>query len=106
MILKVLPIRVVAPGRIQAAHIGLEGGLHEGSVNSQKRTMLQHYGELEEFHVKINEETRRVTNVNNKVQKKGFGGWGHPADHEHCLMLFSQKEEKVEQGKKKKWSIF
>jgi hypothetical protein len=101
MTLKVLPLRVVVPGMIQSAHIGLEGGIHKDSINIQKRRLLDQFGDLKEFHVKINPDTRRETKVNNKITKKGYGGWGHPADHEHCLMLFGQEVEKA-----KKWSIF
>jgi hypothetical protein len=28
--------------------------------------------------------------VQRKAHNKGYGGWGHPADHQHCLDLFGR----------------
>jgi hypothetical protein len=88
MKLKYLPFQILVPGVLQVAHIGLEGGLHESSISLKKRTMFnQLRNTLGPFHFKVHNPYGMSMNaINNKV--KPYGGWGHPADHEHCLKLF------------------
>ncbi|KAL3914070.1 MAG: hypothetical protein SGILL_006248 [Bacillariaceae sp.] len=88
MQLKVLPFHILVPGKLQAAHIGLEEGLHTDAITEQKRQMMkQHRNHLPEFHEKVGVPFKGTLN-NRMRNQKPFGGWGHPADHEHCLELF------------------
>jgi hypothetical protein len=89
-----LPHKVVVPIQLQAAHIGVEGGLHAKSVSKQKAKKMEKNQELEPFHGKISEEPFEFMAAL-KEHKKGYGGWGHPADQEHCLKLFGEKDRKT-----------
>jgi alpha-1,6-mannosyl-glycoprotein beta-1,2-N-acetylglucosaminyltransferase len=88
-----LPFQILVPGVLQVAHIGLEGGLHENSIDFKKRQMFQQLRKsLGPFHAKVGKPYGK--NMNNLGQSvKPFGGWGHPADHEHCLKLFGDAEK-------------
>jgi hypothetical protein len=93
MALKMLPFRVLNPGQLQVAHIGLEGGMHDhkkGMKNDSKRRYMEKHvkdGQLEPFHADITvPHTQKLRPPD--VKRKGFGGWGHPADQEHCVKLF------------------
>ena len=85
---KYLPFQILVPGVLQVAHIGLEGGLHEKSINLKKRVMFDQLRKtIGPFHSKVNKLYRKSMNAIN-MKMKPYGGWGHPADHEHCLKLF------------------
>jgi hypothetical protein len=89
MQLHYLPHHILVPGKIQAAHIGLEGGLHSDAISQQKHDMMMRYrNNLPEFHEEVGKPFESILNSLQRDQKP-FGGWGHPADHEHCLKLFS-----------------
>jgi len=82
-----VPYQILVPAKLQVAHIGLEGGLHEKAIDAKKKAMmLQYRNHLESFHQKIVNPYDRERNK--LVKQKPFGGWGHPADQEHCMKLF------------------
>jgi alpha-1,6-mannosyl-glycoprotein beta-1,2-N-acetylglucosaminyltransferase len=95
--INVLPFRVLVPGVQQVAHIGIEGGLHEEN-NEKKAELMQRHKDLTSFHRKVGGLWTKYQNKRS-IQDKGFGGWGHPRDQEHCLDLFRPSEE----GKKTAW---
>jgi len=86
-----LPFKILVPGVLQVAHIGLEGGMHEGATTNQKRVdymnELVKDGKLESFFADVGvPHVQRIKPP--KVEKQGFGGWGHPADQQHCMEVF------------------
>jgi len=100
---KELPFKVLSPGVLQVAHIGLEDGMHTNQTDlneiqnfglTKKQEMLQRMkiylnkeGKLDPFHNDVNvPHVQRISPP--KQLQKGFGGWGHPADQEHCITLF------------------
>ena len=101
-----LPHLVIAPRTLQVAHIGLEGGLHEDSINAKKRQKMEKLTTkgLNAFHAKppkdepgkdphnlgITDGGSGFLQYQTDLHKHndGFGGWGHPADQQHCLRLF------------------
>ena len=88
---ELLPYRVLVPSRLQVAHIGLKGGLHETSITKQKRERMTAMKNMKPFHDKplpgniAQFQSQLVPHVS------GFGGWGHPADQNHCMELFGEK---------------
>jgi hypothetical protein len=88
---RLLPHKVIVPAQLQVAHIGMEGGLHQKNLSQQKINMMNKYRELQPFHEKPEHLTSSSSGI--KVHDQGFGGWGHPADHEHCLKLFGEKSK-------------
>lgn len=99
-----LPFKVLSPGVLQVAHIGLEDGMHTNQKDqnafsdftglTKKQEMLKRMkkylnkdGKLDPFHNDV--DVPHVQRVSPPRQlQKGFGGWGHPADQEHCIALF------------------
>lgn len=83
-----LPFQILVPKVLQVAHIGLEGGLHTDAMSVQKQEMMKIYSDhLPEFHNKVG---RPYSGTQNMLmhEQQAFGGWGHPADHKHCMKLF------------------
>lgn len=107
----IIPHLVIVPRILQVAHIGLEGGLHEDSINARKRKKMEHQKNLKPFHEKppTDDETTDkfqeggFLNFQTELHKHddGFGGWGHPADQQHCISLFDHAA-----AKSHKWSHF
>ena len=83
---RVLPYKVFTPGTLQAAHIGFEGGLHSKDANNKLITINKQSTIFGPFHVDAT--FHKTTQLAMNQHKKGYGGWGHPADHAHCLELF------------------
>ena len=92
MSLDIIPFKVLSPGTLQAAHIGLEGGMHGSVLDKKRMAYMQELvkdGKLERFFAEVKEpKTQRMTPP--KVKEKGFGGWGHPADQQHCMDVFNR----------------
>ena len=85
-----LPFQVLTPGTLQVAHIGLDGGMHP--PNSAQANLIERNRNTVKFgafHGKPS-SVRPYTSKNTRLVHKGNGGWGHPADHEHCLTLFKE----------------
>ena len=84
-----LPFRVLTPSVLQASHIGYEGGLHATSVDMAKVNRYKAVTKFGPFHDKVpNVLTKQAGLDVAKIHDKGYGGWGHPADHDHCVKLF------------------
>ena len=80
---EILPHMILGPAHMLVKHIGVEG-MHTEQLKKIKKkqgdVQLQHWV--------------GYTYVEKRVPKKrapGYGGWGHPADHEHCRNLFLGK---------------
>ena len=81
---------MIVPAKPQVAHIGKDG-LH--GVGPQKlKLMEQGVHGLSPFHgTSFQSGMKKMV----KAFNKGYGGWGHPADHEHCIKLFGAKPTSV-----------
>ena len=80
---KLIPSAVITPSIPQVGHIGLEG-LH-GAVDAKRERLIKGNQELKAFHgTKLDPPMRRCL----KMHERGYGGWGHPADQQHCIKLF------------------
>jgi hypothetical protein len=93
--INLLPYLVLVPRRIQVAHIGLEGGLHEDAINKQKEERMKRLTDLKPFQVKPEDYAIIPFQNRKKAHDGGFGGWGHPADHHHCLSLFGVQQKRT-----------
>ena len=87
-----VPWRVLTPGTLQVSHIGLEGGLHSLNTNHARISQIKKRSHFGAFHVQVDNPNK--TGWTLKSHNKGYGGWGHPVDHEHCIKLFSTDVEK------------
>jgi hypothetical protein len=86
--LGLLPAVVLVPSRPQVLHIGFEGGMHEKDIKPAVRHAFERsHGIAPEFH---GTTLGGGMNIKIKTHNKGFGGWGHPADHQHCLDLVAR----------------
>ena len=83
---EMLPFRVLTPATLQVSHIGFEGGLHEKDQEMRKIIANKMRSTFGPFHDKVVQPKQKLDSP--KSHPKGFGGWGHPADHEHCMKLF------------------
>lgn len=83
-----LPSHVLYPTTPQVMHIGIDGGLHGGKFARWQLFSTLNSKFPAEFH-----GTKFVGDVDTKqeesVKREPFGGWGHRADHDHCLRLLS-----------------
>lgn len=93
--LGMLPYLVLVPNQLQVAHIGLGGGLHENAITEQKMAKMKVLKYLKPFHDKLVTDDVVEFQHGRRPHPKGFGGWGHPADHYHCMELFGEKESKA-----------
>lgn len=89
---KVIPHAVLVPHVLQVAHIGLEGGLHENSITKQKAARMKQFRNLQAFHDKPTRTSITLFQQVLKPHEHGFGGWGHPADQNHCMELFGHQK--------------
>jgi hypothetical protein len=89
---KLLPFKTLVPRKAQVAHIGLKGGLHEKSMVGVKAIDTGIIDELEAFHGRLSGPADKLGRFMENLKKhdEGYGGWGHPADHEHCINLFEE----------------
>mmetsp|Transcript_21568 Transcript_21568/g.39122 ORF Transcript_21568/g.39122 Transcript_21568/m.39122 type:complete len:105 (+) Transcript_21568:2-316(+) len=93
-----LPSRVLYPTIPQTMHVGSDDGMHGGTAARWQLFAALNAKFPGPFHgTKLIGETTRT---NQKVRKNKkvrtnqnvispFGGWGHPADHKHCIELLS-----------------
>ena len=79
---KCLPHTVLMPSRPLAKHIGVSGGMHykgeAASDASFERLETKFFG------TKLHKNEAKVQRL---IHDRGFGGWAHPADQEHCMQL-------------------
>ena len=91
-----IPFKILCPSSLQTAHIGLQGGMHGAAAMEQKRiarmnNLLNEDGKLEAYHRDVGvPHVQRVAPPNDE---EGFGGWGHPADQEHCMEVFGDTQK-------------
>ena len=99
---KLIPYKILVPREMQVAHIGVSGGLHEESINEEAKQTILDTNELVPFHGKIGDKIYKLGMHQDRLQPHdtGYGGWGHPADQEHCIQLFEDSK------KKKTWKQF
>lgn len=71
----------LVPTQPQVKHIGVDGGMH--NIDPKKREQIKLVTLPTDFHPK----EILSTQVEYLGDRKGFGGWGHPADHAHCLNI-------------------
>jgi N-acetylglucosaminyltransferase II (MGAT2) len=83
---ELIPHTVLFPARPLAKHIGLEGGMHGHNKN-----VARSKEEFENLETRFLGTKLKGTPFVNPVpfRKQGFGGWGHPADQEHCMKLLA-----------------
>lgn len=80
-----LPIRVLNPTQRQVLHIGFEGGMHSNGGGSMLQAFKLKRDYPKEFH-----GTEFVGDYIDPIRRnpaKKYGGWGHAADHKHCLQV-------------------
>jgi len=76
------------PSRPQVLHIGFEGGMHSKDIKPIVRAAFERSGGLAPtFH---GTAIAGSMIVKKKVHAKGYGGWGHPADQQHCMDLLTK----------------
>jgi len=90
MIINDLPQKVLVPGTLQVAHIGLVGGMHPDAANERIYGMNKYVinGKLAPFFADVGVPRVETTPIP-ALNTQGFGGWGHPADQKHCMKLFT-----------------
>jgi len=80
-----LPSRVLYPSIPQVMHVGIVGGIHAGKLSRWQLYATMNSKFPLPFHgTKFVGATKEV---NQTVPKEPFGGWGHEADHKHCLEM-------------------
>lgn len=88
--INLIPYSVLIPSRPQVLHIGFEGGMHEKNIKPAVRNRFeQSKGIAPPFHGTRIDGAIEPPRLSNKLLK-GFGGWGHPADQEHCMKLLAK----------------
>ena len=83
----IIPFTTLVPSRPQVLHIGFEGGMHEKDIKPAVRAAFERsQGIAPKFH---GNKISGIIAVKMKAHMRGFGGWGHPADHKHCQELLA-----------------
>jgi hypothetical protein len=75
----------LVPSRPLVKHIGISGGMHE--VDSKKLSQMMTTSLEPGIH--LNKLLSSTLPLPGKLPRKGYGGWGHPADQEHCKKVLS-----------------
>ena len=80
-----LPHVLLVPHYTLANHIGIDGGMH---VHAKSRAAIANLNDIDtEFYG--TEIAMAAGFVPAAKKAKGFGGWGHPADQQHCMDLLA-----------------
>ena len=81
-----LPTHVLYPTIPQTMHVGVDEGMHSGRVIPRWRLHAMLHSSLPlPFH-----GTELIgTDVRREGPKHSYGGWGHPADINHCLNVWN-----------------
>ena len=89
-----LPRALMMPSKVLVKHIGFKEGMHSEHEAEEKYGGLDpptsgrlsppdtHFSSVRRF----TGEAKPFMPVEHEY---GFGGWGHPKDHEHCLKILS-----------------
>jgi alpha-1,6-mannosyl-glycoprotein beta-1,2-N-acetylglucosaminyltransferase len=90
---KIIPHLVLVPSRVQTRHIGLDQGMHTTDRKGTKHLSSKQKERLATLDTKFG-GTKLSGRLDFPPDKhlKGFGGWGHPADHQHCQRVLSSTE--------------
>ena len=81
-----VPSRVLYPTVPQTMHVGIDSGIHAGKVARWQLFAAMNAKFPGQFHgTKLVGGTAQM----NRTVAVPFGGWGHKADHKHCLELLS-----------------
>jgi hypothetical protein len=81
-----LPSRVLYPSIPQTMHVGIDNGIHSGKVARWQLFAILNAKFPGSFHG--SQLVGGTSEVNQTVAKDPFGGWGHEADHKHCMKVF------------------
>jgi alpha-1,6-mannosyl-glycoprotein beta-1,2-N-acetylglucosaminyltransferase len=82
-----LPHTMLFPSRSQVKHIGTAEGMHADNKDA-KYTEPRRDRLADEFLAQRFNGTKLYGSVDvDRETRKGYGGWGHPADQSHCLKL-------------------
>lgn len=81
--LKELPNMCLVPTQPQVKHIGVDGGMHKMDDKKQMRMKSVQFGN--DFHATMLLDRKGA--LPKYKDRKGYGGWGHPADQNHCKKL-------------------
>lgn len=88
-----LPHTMIFPGKQQAMHIGVEGGMHNELLSAQDRRKAL---AKDPFDLKFAGTDFCDLGAIPMIQhSKGFGGWGHAKDMSHCLSFFSNNTAQI-----------
>lgn len=82
-----LPHTMLFPSRSQVKHIGIAEGMH---ADNNKDGESEHHNDriAEQFLDTHFSGTRFYGSVKvDRETRKGYGGWGHPADQTHCMQV-------------------
>lgn len=85
--LRLIPHTVLMPCQELAKHIGVEGGMHAHKISNRMKDTLTKL-DTHFFGTKLFGNLDVVP----KKNMKPFGGWGHPADQQHCMKLLALTE--------------
>ena len=89
-----VPHTILFPTRAQAKHIGIKDGMHADQMGVMAlQEIFPDYGEHFEILDKefVGRRFYGTANVTREEHPRGYGGWGHPADQEHCMKLLQKK---------------
>jgi hypothetical protein len=78
-----LPRLCLTTSNQMVKHVGTDGGMHK--IDAKKLKRLNRVQLIKDFHPKVLHA--QSGSLPKRSPRKGFGGWGHPADHEHCKKL-------------------
>ena len=76
-----LPHTLLMPNQNLANHIGIKGGMHAHKISKVALARLM------EIDTKFygTEVMGKVAPA--RINRQPYGGWGHPADQQHCMDL-------------------
>jgi hypothetical protein len=87
--LGLLPHTMLFPSRTQVRHIGTTEGMHIDKEDGGAPDYVpeRRKKELEKLDTRF-KGTKFYGDVKvDREERKGYGGWGHPADQDHCMKV-------------------
>jgi hypothetical protein len=88
---KLLPRALLMPSKVLAKHIGVKEGMHTNkSFGKDFSDLFPNYAPRREQLTTHFAEYRFTGNTAAALHTEfnpGYGGWGHPKDHEHCMKV-------------------
>jgi len=89
-----IPHTVLLPSRSLVKHIGLRGGMHAHKRPEGNRLVEKSETMLDDSHF-LGTKLKGNPFVPPRAMKKPFGGWGHPADQNHCMNILTGTDSEV-----------